>query len=326
MTSFEHGHYVARALDGVLAQEGVELELIVGDDCSADSTRDVIREYARAHPRRIRTFFPERNLGQGGKAIFAPLIGMARSPYLAMLDADDYWTDPNKLRRQLAYLDGHPDCSMAFHDALCVYEDGSRPAEPHTGPDHPAELAVPELLDSCPVASCTPVFRREAIDPLPGWYFEMPWGDWPLYFLAARCGRIHYQPDVMAVYRIHARGMYSSLSRLDSLSTLVSFYDELVGVVAPAHEPRRRRRLAETWLKLAFEHERLGDYAAARHSLRASLRLRPPAPHALRSDLRERQRAALWLRLRIPAALRGLRERAPRPDSAPAPPRSSRQP
>ena len=67
MTSFQHERYIARALDGVLEQRGVEFELLVGDDASTDGTREVISEYARAHPDVIRTFLPERNLGQGGQ-------------------------------------------------------------------------------------------------------------------------------------------------------------------------------------------------------------------------------------------------------------------
>jgi glycosyltransferase involved in cell wall biosynthesis len=327
MTSFEHERYVARALDGVLAQEGVDFELIVGDDCSTDSTRAVISEYAHAHPHLIRTFFPERNLGHGGKAIFDSLIGLAGGRYIAMLDADDYWTDPDKLRRQVAYLDQHPDCSMCFHDALCVHEAGGRPSEPHTGRDHPGELGVAELLDHCPVASCSPLFRRGAIDPLPGWYLEMPWGDWPLYFLAAQHGRLRYLPDVMAVYRIHESGMYSGLSRLERLRALVGFYERLEGVLSSEHEPRRRRRLGETWLKLGLEHEQLGDYASARCCLRASLRLWPLSPRDLRRNPREKQRAVLWARLKIPTALRGtLSAPAPRSDSAPGRPRSSHRP
>lgn len=121
MTSFQHERYIARAIDGVLEQGGdVQFELLVGDDASTDGTREVIAEYARAHPQVIRTFFPERNLGQGGKTIFSALIGLSRGDYIAVLDGDDYWTSPEKLRRQVTYLDEHPECSMCFHNVLCV--------------------------------------------------------------------------------------------------------------------------------------------------------------------------------------------------------------
>ena len=148
LTSFEHERYIAQALDGVLAQEGVEFELLAGDDASTDGTRDVIARYAREHPGVIRPFFPEQNMGNGGKAIFAALMSQARGDYLAVLDADDYWTAPDKLRRQVAYLDEQPEAAMCFHDVLCVYEDDDRPDAPlqrarPAGGGHHARAARP---------------------------------------------------------------------------------------------------------------------------------------------------------------------------------------
>jgi glycosyltransferase involved in cell wall biosynthesis len=288
MTSFEHERYIAGALDGVLAQRGVEFELLVGDDASTDTTRAVIDEYARAHPDVIRTFLPERNLGQGGKALFGELVRRATGDYLAVLDGDDYWTSPDKLSRQVTYLDEHPECSMCFHDVLCVYEDEARIDEPYNGPDQPSELDAATLLDRCVVASCSPVFRRASISPLPRWYFELPWGDWPLYFMAAQHGALRYLPEVMGVYRIHRAGMYSRLSRLDALENRTAFYQGLR--VPPELEAKRRDRVAGTWVKRALEHNRLGHRSAALRCLGMAVRVSPglllSAPAALMSRRR----------------------------------------
>ena len=287
MTSFEHERYIARALDGVLAQRGVDFDLLVGDDASTDGTRAVIAEYARAHPGVIRTFLPERNLGNGGKAIFAELIEMARGDYLAVLDGDDYWTAHDKLLRQVAYLDEHPECSMCFHNVLCAYEGEVRADERFNGPDQPAEVEVAALLDRCVVASCSPMFRRETISPLPPWYFDLPWGDWSLYFLAAEHGALRYLPDVMGVYRIHDAGMYSRLSRLEALERRTEFYAGLV--VAPEHARARRRKVAETWVKRALEHNQLGQRPAALRCLARAARVSPlSVPRVLRDRRRDR--------------------------------------
>ena len=93
ITSYQHERYIARALDGVLEQRGVEYEVLVGDDASTDGTRRVIAEYASSHPALIRTFLPERNLGQGGKAIFSVLVG---------------WHAASTWRCWMATTTGHP--------------------------------------------------------------------------------------------------------------------------------------------------------------------------------------------------------------------------
>lgn len=287
LTSFEHERYIARALDGVLAQRDVDFELLVGDDASTDGTRAVIAEYANAHPGVISTVLPPRNLGNGGKAIFGELVEMARGDYLAVLDGDDYWTAPDKLLRQVTYLDEHPECSMCFHNVLCVYEDEARADEPYNGPDQPAEVDMGTLLDRCVVASCSPLFRRETISPLPPWYFQLPWGDWSLYFLAAEHGALRYLPDMMGVYRIHGAGMYSRLSRLEALERRTDFYAGLV--VPPEHEAARRRKVGETWVKRALEHNRLAQRSAALRCVVRAARVSPlSVPRALRDRRRDR--------------------------------------
>jgi glycosyltransferase involved in cell wall biosynthesis len=301
VTAYEHERYIARALDGVLDQRGVAFEVLVGDDASTDGTRDVIERYARAHPGLIRTFLPERNLGHGGSALFAALLERSRGEYVAGLDGDDFWTSPEKLQRQVAYMDAHPGCAMCFHDVLCHHEDGSQPDARFTGFRPAPRVDLGELLDGCQIGSCAPLFRRDAITPLPEWYLGLPWGDAPLYVLAAARGTIDYLPDVMGVYRIHGQGMYRGLPRLRVLELQTGYYERLR--VPPEHEAHLRRRLADTWVKLGLEHERLGDRDAARECLAESLRVDPFDPRRLRERRWERRRLALWLLLKAPLPL-----------------------
>jgi glycosyltransferase involved in cell wall biosynthesis len=300
VTAYQHERYIARALDGVLSQRGVPFELLVGDDASTDGTREVIERYARAHPELIRPFLPGRNLGHGGSAIFAELLRQARGAYVAGLDGDDFWTAPDKLARQVAHMDAHRDCSMCFHDVLCHHEDGSRPDARFTGPGAARRLGLRELLDGIQIGSCAPLFRREAIHPLPDWYVELPWGDAPLYVLAAAHGAIDYLPEVMGVYRIHGSGMYRGLPRLRVLKLQVSYYEQLQ--VPSAYAALLRAKLADTWAKLGLEHDRLGDRDAARACLDESMRIAPFDPRRLHTRV-ERRRITLWLLLKAPPAL-----------------------
>ncbi|HWC25529.1 MAG TPA: glycosyltransferase [Solirubrobacteraceae bacterium] len=310
VTTYQHERYVARALDSVLEQdEGVSFEILVGDDASTDGTRAIIEEYAEAHPDRIRVVFPERNLGLDGKLLLDELLQRARGEYVAMLDGDDYWTSPVKLRRQVGYLDEHPECSMCFHDVLWRHEDGSRPELRYNGGDRPTDVTLDELVAGNPVASCSPVFRRQAIVPLPSWFFEQPWGDWQLYIIAAKRGTIRYLPDVMGVHVTHPQGMWSRLSALEGLEGITRCQEGMAGFVPPEFERRRRQALAETWVKRAAEHARLNERAAARRCLRESFRVRPFEPRRLRRGGGERRRVALLLRLNVAEALSRRRAR-----------------
>ncbi|MDP8908837.1 MAG: glycosyltransferase [Chloroflexota bacterium] len=308
VTAYQHARYIARALDSVLEQdEAVSFEILVGDDASTDGTRGIISEYATAHRDRIQIVFPESNLGLDGKALLNELLERARGEYVAMLDGDDHWTSPVKLRRQVAYLDEHPECSMCFHDVVWRHEDGSVPDVAYNGGDRPTEVTLHELVAGNPVASCSPVIRRQAIDPLPAWFFEQPWGDWQLYVIAGKHGKIHYLPDLMGVHLTHPNGMWSRLSRLEGLEGIARCQEGMRGFVPPEVEWRRRQALADTWVKRAAEHARLGDHAGARRCLRESFRVRPFDARRLRRGGGERRRIALWLRTNVVEALWGRR-------------------
>ena len=302
--SYQHERYIASALASILEQDaGVPYEILVGDDASTDSSRAIIAEYAAAHPHRIRTFFPDSNLGLEGRAMFNALLQRARGEYLAKLDGDDYWTSADKLRRQVAYLDAHPECSMCFHNVLWHQEDGSRPDVPYNSADQPSELQMQDLLSANPVASCSILVRRKAVDPLPAWFFEQPWGDWQLNLIASQQGSIHYLPELMALHRTHPGGMWSQLSTLEALEGITRCQEGMRGVVPSELEWRRREALAETWAKRAAEHARLADRAEARRCLHESLGLRPIELRRLRRRGGDRRRILLWLRLNVAGPL-----------------------
>jgi glycosyltransferase involved in cell wall biosynthesis len=293
--AYQHERYIAQALDGVLEQRiDVPYEIVVGDDASTDGTREVIAAYASAHSDRVRTIMPTTNLGMGGKPLIRELIRQARGEYVAMLDGDDFWTSPTKLARQVAFLDRHPECSMCFHNVVRVYEDRSQPDSLYNRPGLPDRFGFRELL-SPRIPSCSTLFRREAIHPLPDWYLAVPWWDWPLFMLAATRGEVHYFDEVMGVYRIHGEGLYSSLSELEALEQATAFYVRIAELTPKKHEPHRRRVLADSWAAQAHVHRRLGDRDAARRCLRESFQAWPPDPRRLYPGRGEKRRIGLWI-------------------------------
>ncbi|MBB3086883.1 glycosyltransferase [Geodermatophilus sabuli] len=300
VTAYNHEAYIGRALEGILKQTGVSFELLVGDDCSTDGTRSVIDSYVHRNPDLIRVHYPEENLGGGGKVIFDELIRRSQGEYIAGLDGDDYWTSPTKLLVQTAYLDEHPECSMVFHNVVRHFEDDERPDELYLSQGGRRQLEWRDLFGSNPVPACSPLFRRAALDPLPAWYFHLPWGDWPLYFMAMEKGEVHYLPDVMGVFRLHGRGMHSGLSDVARRENEVEFFSRLVGVLPPPQEEHLRRRLALALSRLARAQLRAGRRDAARVRLAESFRTWPLDPRLLLRGQGERARLALWALTRLP--------------------------
>ena len=302
ITTYNHEAYIGRAIEGVLEQTGTPFELLVGDDCSTDGTRSVIDRYVRGHPDIVRAHYPDQNRGGGGKNLFRDLIELSSGEYIAGMDGDDYWTSDGKLRLQVAYLDDHPQCSMVFHNVVRRFEDDDRPDDLFQSPDLSRRLGWDQLIRSNPVPACSPLFRREVIDPLPSWYFELPWGDWPLYFMALEMGEVHYLPDVLGVFRFHDRGIHSRLPNLARRRNEVDFFRRLADVLPSAGDDRLKWRLAFALSRLADAQFRAGDRDAARASIAESFRVWPLDPRRMRRGHGDRTRLALWARTRREAS------------------------
>src|SRR6185312_12408987 len=107
------------------------IELVIGEDCSTDGTRDIVKRYAARYPEIVRALLPGKNIGV--HANFDAVLKSCRGTYIAMLEGDDYWTSPKKLQKQADFLDSHPDhalCGTRF----CTIQDGKPSIPPISSP------------------------------------------------------------------------------------------------------------------------------------------------------------------------------------------------
>jgi glycosyltransferase involved in cell wall biosynthesis len=179
LITYNHERYIAEAIDSVLMQEvSFDYEIIIGEDCSIDATRDIVTGYSSRFPDKIRLVLSEKNAGECSN--IARTLRACRGEYIAMLDGDDYWTSPRKLQKQVDFLENNPEFTIYCHNAISIYEDGSREAYMFN-PDCQKEIStIDDLWTGNFIATCTAMLRREPVSHLPAWYCDLKWGDWPL--------------------------------------------------------------------------------------------------------------------------------------------------
>jgi glycosyltransferase involved in cell wall biosynthesis len=130
MPAFNSDAYVGRAIESILNQTHEDLELIIGDDCSTDSTWEIINDYARRDPR-IKIFRNEENAGSATTINRA--VGMAEAPVIAAMDSDDI-SVPHRLARQLALLGEQPEIAVVGSYVSHINEDEEVLSLSKTGP------------------------------------------------------------------------------------------------------------------------------------------------------------------------------------------------
>lgn len=123
--TFNQKPYIAQCLQSILDQvTDFDFEIIVGDDCSTDGTREIIQQFERDHPQIVKPIYQERNIG-GGTHNFLTVHRAAIGDYVAHVDGDDYCL-PGKLQAQADILDAEPECNIVFHRMLLQTFEGEQ--------------------------------------------------------------------------------------------------------------------------------------------------------------------------------------------------------
>ena len=113
VVTYNQEKYIGECLKSIVEQEvSFDFEVIIGDDCSTDGTREVISSFKKEYPQKIKTIFNEKNIGP--TANYRKVHSSALGEYISHLDGDDYML-PGKLQKQVNYLDAHPECAVAYH-------------------------------------------------------------------------------------------------------------------------------------------------------------------------------------------------------------------
>lgn len=206
MISYRHEAFIAQAIESILAQQcDFDFELVIGDDCSPDGTGAVCDEYARRDTR-VRLLPRDRNLGV--MANFSRTLQACRGPYVAVCEGDDYWVDPHKLAKQVAFLDAHPDHSAATHQALVVREG----APTRLFRDKvPSTLGTRDLIGGRLFHTASVMFRRPIVDTFAAAPTVLSC-DRLLNLCMSFAGKVHYSDEAMCAYRLHGAGMSSTVT------------------------------------------------------------------------------------------------------------------
>ena len=190
--------FVAEAVESVLSQTFTDLELLVLDDGSRDSTPQILERLAGGDSRLV---VHRREPGRSLSAVLNVAADLSRAPILARLDADDVAL-PDRLQRQAEFLDENPEVALVGGQALLVDERGREfgRAEYPTGD---AELQE-ALRERNPFVHSAVTMRREAFEAVGGYRINFDHAeDLDLWLRLAAGRRIANLPDFVVKYRIH---------------------------------------------------------------------------------------------------------------------------
>lgn len=238
MPTYNHKEYLRSAVEGVMSQVvDLPIVLIIRDDASTDGTKELAQKLALKFPGRIELMINEKNHFQTGNGAIAEILReifikggrfaakswagrlrTKRTAFIALCEGDDYWTDPQKLQKQLEVFRGNRSVRLVHHDVEIIVQLGSSRKYADSLRSHLedfdsnfAKSNQYYFRDGHNIMTCSAMFRASAINDLvllgrpPGLA-----GDWILFALICGRTRPHYIETRMATYRIHGSSYWSS--------------------------------------------------------------------------------------------------------------------
>lgn len=202
MITYKHEDFIKQAIEGVLMQKTTfQIELVIGEDCGPDLTREICIAYKKKYPNIIRLNLPEKNLG--AQQNFISTYNLCIGKYIALCEGDDYWIDENKLQKQVDFMEEKPDfslCSHASYVLMCGNLDEYNSEK--------TEYTIDDIIaGKFYFITASFLFRRDCFI-IPDWFYKVKHGDYALELIVSLKGKIGYLPDnYMSVYRRHLGGI-----------------------------------------------------------------------------------------------------------------------
>lgn len=228
LITFNHAPFIARAIESALAQStSFDYEIVIGEDCSTDGTREIVRSYAQSHPDRIRPLFHERNIG--GIANSRTTLSACRGEYVALLEGDDYWTSDRKLENQVALMERRPDGAGCFANSIIVDEVGNLVSTDffaYQGCQVKPEIRTEDIVPFGISPSNTILFKRSILANPPKWYKRFP-THCGLDLMISVNGPYLYLDENVGAYRLHSGSTWSSKTLSYRLATDLRYLKNL---------------------------------------------------------------------------------------------------
>ncbi len=281
MITFNQEEYISQAVESVVTQRSnFPIKLYLSDDCSTDGTREICIDLKAKYRDKIELFLPDSNLGVRGENS----IGMAtykrciesQARYIALLEGDDYWTDPFKLQKQVDFLEKYPDCVLChhWHKYAIRLDDGSyREVKAPTNGYLTNQIAsVKDVFENRLRVKTRTLMFRNVIKTFPKWFSDVAFGDVPLSMILGKFGRFGFINEEMAVYRQTGTGISSKDS--DKHDYFLNHYLEWIKIWEMGNDHFQDLYLDETVASIKGFYKRILKYYFYSPRILVSLLLR----------------------------------------------------
>ena len=236
MISYNQQDYITEALESVLNQEtDFRFQVILSDDCSTDYTKNRITDFLENHPKKDWVTFISQNKNLGWIPNFIFTLQKCQdsgAKYIAMCEGDDFWTNPDKLQKQINLLESNDNIVLACHRYKELYSNGKTRDCPFFRKDffsgkNQFLFTQKDFELSMRIQTMTIVFRSSALDLALRHKYQY-YCDTHIKHHILDHGSGIYTYDIDAVYRIHGKNVFVSQKDRERIKFTYDVYNDLI--------------------------------------------------------------------------------------------------
>lgn len=199
---------LSQTLDSILAQQcSVPFEIILGDDCSTDSTQEVCKKYKARYPDKIKLVLHNKNGGVVQN--WLSCLKISKGKYITSCAGDDFWHNTDKLQLQVDFMEQNPECGILHSDfdELNTFTNKTILSFNRANKFSIKEGKVQKFIFDGSLRICAPTicYRKDLIDkyiPIKK-YLELnfPIEDWPTNLIISHYANVNYLDISTVTYR-----------------------------------------------------------------------------------------------------------------------------
>jgi glycosyltransferase involved in cell wall biosynthesis len=215
--TYNHAKYVAKTIDGFLMQKtSYTYEIVIHDDASTDDTQKIIKFYQSKYPNIIKPILQTENqYSKNAVHYFITYLDKLNGEFIAFCEGDDYWTDYEKLQKQVTFIKQHPNCTLCTH--ATDYENAQGEIKNIELYKNNAFLETKDiiLLGGGYLKFLTWLMRKDVLlKEIPNFIMAARASDYVFLLWCAFCGSVYFSCESMGVYRdVTAGGFTDTLLR-----------------------------------------------------------------------------------------------------------------